>query len=158
VRWGDSVLVFGQSDSGVSIHATVNGRDWEELVSNPLLQNTEELAVYAHQVAAGPYGIAIIGQYEPAFQDPPPVTIEKEGFAIIVDVMSGGIAVSELATGTLIFESNIEDQTVITIDEERGTLITLDPDTGDELTSFTFEEFEEAQSKAFEDAGFGDPR
>lgn len=157
VRWGDSVLVVGQSHAGVSIHTTVNGRDWEELASNPLLENTEELVVYAHQVAAGPYGIAIIGQYEPAFQDPPPVTIEKEGFAITVDVMSGGIAVSELATGTLISESNIEDETVVTIDEEKGTVTVLNPKSGEEITSFTFEEFEEAQSKAFEDAGFEDP-
>lgn len=156
VRWGDSVLVVVQSDAGFSIHTTVNGRDWEEL-SSPLFENSEEFAVYAHEVAAGPFGIAIIGQYEPAFQDPPPVTIEKEGFAITVDVMSGGLAISDVESGALLFESDIEDGTVVTIDDNTGTLTILGPDTGDEITSFTFEEFAKAQEKAFEDAGFEDP-
>jgi len=154
--WGDKLLVVG-GEHGLSLHTTVDGQDWEELPSDPLFESTEEFTVYAHEVAAGPLGIVVIAQYEPAQQEMPPVTIEKDGYGVTVDVNSGVIAVTDLATRTPIFESDVEDEELISIDDEAGIVTFLDPDTGGELTSLTFEEFDQAMEKAVEDAGFEDP-
>ena len=157
VRWGDKVLVVGNSDAGITLYTSVDGSDWDDLPPSPLMESTEDFAVYVQQVAAGPFGIALVVQFEPTQQGPPAITIEKDGVAVTIHFESGTTTVTDVATGALIWESNVDDEDLMRIDDENGNVTIFDPNSGDELTSFTFEELDIAMDKAFEDAGFADP-
>lgn len=157
VPWKDGVLSVSNGDAGIRLLTSLDGRDWETLpATDPALDHSEEYNVYANQVAAGPAGVVIVANYSTPQPEPdefPPVIVEKDGITVTVDMMSGRTTVSDANTGEVLFEPDLENEDQIRIDDDTGVITFLDPDTGDELISFTFEEFEEAQRKAFAEAG-----
>jgi hypothetical protein len=121
------------------------------------LDHTDQFHIVVTEIAAGPLGIVLLAELEPPRQPMPPVVIEKDGLTVTIELETGQVVVADQATGTVLFEASLEDEDTLIIDDQDGSITVVDPDTGESLIAFTFEEFEEAQDKAFEEAGFESP-
>lgn len=158
VRWGDQILSVVNTAEGVRLWTSTEGRDWEQLPASPALDHTDEFDFEVVQVAAGPLGIVLLGQLVPPRQPLPPVIIEKDGLMLTFELETGRVIVVDQVTGNLLFETDFfDDEDAVVIDEKDGTVTIFDPATEEELTSFTFDEFEQARLEAFEEAGIEDP-
>ncbi len=158
VRWGDQILTVVNTAEGVRLWTSTEGRDWAQLPASPALDHTDEFDFEVFEVAAGPLGIVLLGQLVSPRQPMPPVIIEKDGLILTFELETGRVIVADQVTGDLLFETDFfGDADVVLIDEEDGTVTIFDPDTEEELASFTFDEFEEAQLEAFEEAGIEGP-
>jgi hypothetical protein len=155
--WGDQILAVVNTAEGVRLWASTDGRDWEPLAASPVLSHSDQYDVRAVDAAAGPLGIAVTAELFPPRRPIPPVTLEKGDVAVTIDLDSSHFLVADTATGALLFETDLGDEDVVVIDEEAGNITILHPETGDEVTSFTFDEFEKARMKAFDEAGFEGP-
>ncbi len=152
-QWDDKVVTAVGTEDGVRLWTSADGDTWEQLPASPSLDHTDQFHISVGQIAAGPLGIVLLAELEPPRQALPPVTIEKDGLIVRVELETGRITVADSA-GNELLEAGFEDEDTLVIDEEDGSITIVDPDTGESLIAFTFEEFEEAQDKAFEEAGF----
>ncbi len=79
--------------------------------------------------------------------------IEKAGLILTFELETGRVIVVDQVTGDLLFETDFfDDEDAVVIDEEDDTVTDTDTDTDtdEELTSFSFDEFEQAQLEALE--------
>lgn len=157
VRWSDKILAAIQTEDGIKLWTSTDGRTWEQLPASPTLERTDEYEIGLTEVAAGPFGIVLTAELEPPRQPLPLVVIEKDDLVLTVELEGGRVTVFDGPNGSVMFEVRLEDEDVVVIDEDDGSITIVSPDTGENLTSFTFEEFGEAQNKAFERAGIDDP-
>ncbi len=157
VLWGDKILAAAETEAGIRLWISTDGRTWEQLPASPTLDHTDQFILSGNRVAAGPYGIVLMGELQPPRQPLPPLVIEKDDLIVTVDLESGRLIVTDRSTGNVLLDANAFESDFVVIDEEDGSVTVFDPDTGEELTTFTFEEFEEAQAKAFEEAGIEAP-
>jgi hypothetical protein len=156
-RWGDKVVTAVGTEDGVRLWTSADGDTWEPLPASPSLDHTDQFHIVVTEIAAGPLGIVLLAELEPPRQPMPPVVIEKDGLTVTIELETGQVVVADQATGTVLFEASLEDEDTLIIDDQDGSITVVDPDTGESLIAFTFEEFEEAQDKAFEEAGFESP-
>ena len=156
VRWGDKILSAVQTEEGIRLWASTDGRAWEQLAASPLLDNTDQGNIFAVEAVAGPLGIVLIAELEPPRQSLPPVVIEKDGLTITVELETFRIEVADTATGSLLLETEVFDPDYVVINPD-DSITLLHPDTGEALVTVTPEEFEQAQAKAFKEAGIEEP-
>ena len=157
VLWGDKILAAAETEDGIRLWTSTDGRAWEQLAASPSLDHTDQFILSGNQVAAGPHGIVLMGELQPPRQALPPVVLERDDLIVTVDLESGRLIVTDRSTGKVLLDANAFESDFVVIDEEDGSVTVFDPDTGEELTTFTFEEFEQAQAKAFEEAGIEAP-
>ena len=156
-HWDDKVVTAVGTEDGIRLWTSADGDTWEPLPASPSLDHTDQFHIVVIEIAAGPLGIVLLAELEPPRQALPPVTIERDGLTLTFELETGRVVVVDQATGTVLFEASLEDEDTLIIDDEDGSITVVHPDTGETLTTFTFEEFGEAQEKAFEEAGFEGP-
>ncbi|MGI9606661.1 MAG: hypothetical protein ACR2P0_11025 [Acidimicrobiales bacterium] len=122
------------------------------------------------QVISGPAGTAIkvMGAIEPyPVFEPPIIEIVNDGFTLIMNegspdawvtlVDASGATVHEVTFEQLEQSDNfgaLEIEGVMRADERSGAMTFLDPDSGEDLVTFTEEMFEEAYSDVYPDDDF----
>lgn len=156
--WDDRVVAVDRSDSEMRLWASSDGRTWELLPAG-LTVDDPRYDLRVGGVWAGPLGVMVGAEVAAPPPTPPPVVLEKGGIVLRVDYESATLVVTDAGSGaTLIevslaefFEGNSVDG--VDIDDDKGTITITHPATG-ERTTITGEEFEEAATKALEEAGF----
>ena len=151
--WGDKILAVGETDDGTRLWTSTDGRTWEQLPPSPTLDHTDQVNISVDQVAAGPYGIVLLGELARAPQPLPQVVIEKDDLILTADPETNGVTVTDASTGNVLLDTNLFDPDFVIIDEDDGSVTFLDPDTGEVLITITSEEFNEALDKAMQAAG-----
>ena len=156
VRWGDKILAVVQTEHGIRLWTSTGGRTWDPLSAGPSLERTGQSNMFVTEIVVGPLGIVLMAQLESPGQPMPPVVIEKDGFILTVDLEAFRVTVTD-ATGEVLLEGDFFDPGTTVVNED-DSITLLHPDSGEALVTVTPEEFEEAQAKAFQEAGIDDPR
>ena len=82
--------------------------------------------------------------------------MDKDDLILTFDLEAFRVTVSDRSTGDVLLEAGLLDPDTTVINEDESITF-LHPDTGEALVTVTSEEFEEAQAKAYEEAGIEDP-
>ena len=152
VRWGEKILSVVNTDEGIRLWTSTEGRTWEQLPASPTLSQTDEFNIFVMEVAAGPLGIVLMGELVPPQQPLLPVVIEKDDVIVTIDLETFRVTVTDRSTGDVLLEAELFDSDTSVFNED-DSITLLHPDSGEELVTVTPEEFEEAQAKAFKEAG-----
>jgi hypothetical protein len=151
----------GETEKGFTVWESADGRTWRQLPASPLLEHTDQLRVSLDQIAAGPYGIVLMGELAPGArsQTESPLVMEKDNVILTLDFGSeeGRLTVTDRSTGSTlidvdvisVFEGRVAD---VAFSDDSSSITITHPETG-EQTTFTEEDFEEARVKANEAAG-----
>ncbi len=151
--WGDKILAVGETEDGIRLWTSTDGRTWEQLPASSTLDHDDQFNVSVDQVAAGPYGIVLLGELAQAPQPLPQVVIEKDDLIVTIDLETFRLTVTDRSTGNVLLDANPFESDFVIIDEDDGSVTLLDPDTAEVLITITEEDFLEAQAKAYRDAG-----
>ena len=158
--WGDTLIVaIFDAEEGVRFLTSTDGREWSQLPTHELLEDTDDLTLQPGfgSIAAGPYGIALIGSLQPVLPPEPDVIIEKDGLTLTVHVETFTFTLADGGSGVVLSEGTIFDNPSVEIPDDGDTITFLDPDTGERLTAVTGEEFDQARQEAYEEAGVAPP-
>lgn len=152
--WNDGFVAIRFLGPSGEILYSEDGEDWETLGVEALL--SQELFWSYYPLSAGSAGIAAVAHgYDESmdfgFAGPEPIVLERDGYTLTVDQERGSLIVAEGDTELLrlFLDSERVPEEVIT-DLEAKTMTFLDPDTGEALATFTFDELEEAEQASFE--------
>jgi hypothetical protein len=157
--WGDVIVAAGETEDGIRLWTSVDGRDWAQLPASSVLERPEQGELRLDQVFAGPLGIVLVGEITRTPQAEPPIVMEKDDVILTLDFgsESGRVTVTDRSTGTLlidaevvqVIEGEVED---VAFSADFSSITVVHPNTG-EQTTFTEGDFEEARIKANEAAG-----
>jgi hypothetical protein len=135
---------------GPGVSVSTDGVEWSTVLDTP------DRDVFYNTIAAGDFGIVVLGQRQEV-NFGPPLSISKDGRTLVLDYEDGSFTVIEDATGEQlavvafdIWDEEAPDQ--IRYDEETGSITILD-EAGTELMTVTEEEGEAAEAERQEQYG-----
>lgn len=166
VAVGSNLLVLGGTDEGqpLSLLSTDLGSSWTDA------DITTNLFGAYPEAAVGPAGVAVIlqGATEPypEWTPPPPIEIEREGFVMTITYgEEDGLVTLHDPDGNLIYSLREYEMYetgsdgVVRVSRLTGMPTFLDPETGEDLVSFTQDDYEAAyrvfEDEPQEEIGFG---
>lgn len=150
--WNDGFIGVEYFGPSAEIVYSEDGEHWEPLGAEQLLP--EELSWSYWPLAAGGAGIATVAHgYDEfmEFEGPEPMVLERDGYTLTIDQERGSIVVADGETTVIrlsMGSERVPDEVVVDLDAE--TMTFLDPESGEALMTFTFEELEEAEQASFE--------
>jgi hypothetical protein len=152
--WNDGLVASRYLGRSAQIVYSDNGEDWETLGTEELLP--DELSWSYYPLAAGGAGIAAVGHgYDESmdfdFAGPEPIVLEENGYTLTIDQERGSLIVADGNTEVLrLFMHSEQVHDEIVVDFPARTMTFLDPESGEALMTFTFDELEEAEQASFE--------
>lgn len=152
--WNDDFVAIRFLGPSAELVYSEDGEDWETLGAEALLP--QELSWSYYPLSAGGAGIATVAHgYDESmdfgFAGPEPIVLERDGYTMTVDLERGSLIVAEGDTEVLrLFLHSERVPEDVTTDLEAKSMTFLDPETGEELVTFTFAELEEAEQASFE--------
>lgn len=152
--WNDGLGASRYLGRSAQLVYSDNGEDWETLGTEELLP--DELSWSYYPLAAGEAGIAAVGHgYDESmdfdFAGPEPIVLEESGYTLTIDQERGSLIVADGNTEVLrllMHSEQVHDE--IVVDFPARTMTFLDPESGEALMTFTFDELEEAEQASFE--------
>lgn len=155
--WNDGVVALEYFGPNQEFVYSEDGETWDPLGEAPPLP--EELSWSYWPLAAGGAGIATVAHGHDEFMEfegPEPMVLERDGYTLTIDQERGSIVVADGET-TLIRlamgSERVPDELFVDLDAE--TMTFLDPESGEALMTFTFDEIQEAEESSFEGMGEG---
>ena len=166
VAVGPNLLVLGGDDEGqpLSLLSTDLGASWTNADISTNLFGAYPVA------AVGPAGVAVIMQGAtepyPEWAPPPPIEIERDGFVLTITYGDeDGLVTLHDADGNLVYSLKEYEMYetgsdgVVRVSRLTGMPTFLDPETGEDLVSFTQDDYEAAyrlfEDEPAEEIGFG---
>ena len=107
--WGDRIVAVGSTNEGIAWWVSSDALAWEELPPSPVLAHTDQFAVRADAVAAGPLGIVVLGELSPPPLSAIAATLEKNGIALTVDFASFVLTVADAGSGSVLVEATLDE-------------------------------------------------
>ncbi len=163
---GSNLLLVGGDDEGqpVSLVSTDLGASWTNADITTIL-----FGAYP-EAAVGPAGVAVIMQGAtepyPEWTPPPPIEIERDGFVMTITYGDeDGLVTLHDADGNLVYSLREYEMyetgsdRVVRVSRLTGMPTFLDPETGEDLVSFTQDDYQAAygvlEDEPQEEIGFG---
>lgn len=152
--WRDGLIGLNSNSSRPELLTSADGSEW---VDTDLDEHFPlPISWYSNQMAAGDAGVAVLvnGWQEnlaTAPSTPEPVVLTRDGVTLSLDMNEGRIEVESGGRTQMVsmWSSTIQEGVDVDFEDERVTF--LDGDTGEALTSFTFDELNEAESRYWRD-------
>ncbi len=155
--WNDKMIGLRHRGPVPELVFSSDGDEWESFGLEDIL-TTDRFWNYM-PAETGPAGIAVLAvSYDESEMEhqPEPVAIERDGYTLTFDEMRGELTLAsddEEILDLFIHSEQIHEE--IEVDFGARTVTFLDPGTLDPLVSFSFQELEEAQARAFGDEPMG---
>ncbi len=146
--WNDLLLGTRQRGRNAELMSSDDGDTWISFGVNELLDKS--LSWHFYPIAAGPAGVAAIarGYAEPRFErEPEPFVMERDGYTVTLNGMQSLLTLSQGESEVLLVplqDEQVDDE--VDVDFVERTITFLDPATGADLVTFTFDEIETAQA------------
>ena len=150
VPWNGGLIGTRYSGSNPDLVHSADGEEWESFGVDQLLSN--DVSWYFAAPSAGRTGAAVVAHgYDSSGEsfEPAPIVLEKEGYTLTKGSLSGTLVLER--DDSVVLQLSLSSEQVVEeviVDFETETITFADPETGQTLVTFTFEEVEQAEMAA----------